>query len=64
MLKHILVNKGREAHLSGLREAYFGKLLQGSLHVQAAQGSDNGHDHITRFVEVLAVCATPTSFLL
>ncbi|KAK9917046.1 hypothetical protein WJX75_000279 [Coccomyxa subellipsoidea] len=54
VLKHILVNKGEEAHLSGLREAYFGKLLQGSQHVQAVQGLDDGHDHITRFVEVLA----------
>jgi hypothetical protein len=62
VLKHILVNKGEEAHLSGLREAYFGKLLQGSQHVQAVQGLDDGHDHITRFVEVLAVCVPCIAF--
>ncbi len=57
MLKHILVDKGSEAHLSGLREAYFGQLLQGPQHLQSLQGMDDGRDHITRFVEVLTVCA-------
>ncbi len=64
VLKHILTSKGPEAHLSGLREAYFGKLLQGKQQLQTVQGPDNGKDHIVRFVEVLEVCARVVAFFL
>ena len=57
VLKHILTSKKPEAHLSGLREAYFGNLLQGKQQAQIVQSPDSGQDHIVRFVEVLEVCA-------
>lgn len=60
MLKHISSLKGQAAKLSGLREAYFGTLLNRAN--QTAVGmqqkmSREGLDHIVRFVESFQVGA-------
>ncbi len=58
MLKHISSLKGQAAKLSGLREAYFGTLLQGVNQTLTSieQGaSRDGLDHIVRFVESFQV---------
>ena len=61
VLKHISSHKGRRAHLSGLREAYFGTLLQQpNQTVSSAQegASEDGIDHLVRFVESFQVDCT------
>ena len=58
MLKHISSLKGQAAKLSGLREAYFGALLQGvnqTLTSREQAASRDGLDHIVRFVESFQV---------
>lgn len=58
MLKHISDRKGEGAKLSGLREAYFGRLLQQIKQtVTGREGSTsrNGFDHLVRFVESFQV---------
>ena len=60
MLKHISSLKGQAAKLSGLREAYFGTLLQGVNQTFTSMeqgGSRDGLDHIVRFVESFQVRA-------
>lgn len=55
VLKRIMIAKGHRAHLSGLREAYFGQLLRGQP-LAASQHVEDGQDHIVRFVEAFEVC--------
>jgi hypothetical protein len=61
VLKHISSHKGSTARLSGLREAYFGTLLQQlNQTVASAQegASEDGADHLVRFVESFQVDCT------
>jgi hypothetical protein len=61
VLKHISSHKGRRARLSGLREAYFGTLLQQlNQTVSGAQAgaSEDGVDRLVRFVESFQVGCT------
>ena len=61
VLKHISSHKGRRARLSGLREAYFGTLLQQpNQTVSSAQegASEDGIGHLVRFVESFQVDCT------
>jgi hypothetical protein len=58
VLKRILVSKGQDAHLSGLREAYFGQLLQ-NRSIAAPRLVEDGRNHIVRFVEFFEVSSGP-----
>lgn len=61
VLKRIRIGAGKEVHLSGLREAYFGQLLcNDSAMVHAAMHVPlRGCQHVVRFVESFQViCMT------
>ncbi len=60
VLKRMLLAKGEDVRLAGLREAYFGALLTPRPHVEAphAEGNNSGEapgDHLVRFVEAFEV---------
>lgn len=50
-----MISKGPQAHLSGLREAYFGELLQSHTLAASAEVDEYSLDHIVRFVEAFEV---------
>ena len=59
VLKRMLLAKGADVRLSGLREAYFGALLTPRPHVEAPHARGDGGeapgDHLVRFVEAFEV---------
>ena len=67
VLKRMLLAKGAEVRLSGLREAYFGALLTPKPLADAARATqEDGRAHIVRFVEAIEVhpCASASSWYM
>ena len=54
ILKRVLAERGEAVRLSGLREAYFGRLFAASP-ATAPAPAILGHDHLVRFVESFQV---------